>query len=102
MSSDLIISGGAILAYFVLSLFLPAVWLIVCKLVPALRDRVGLSYGVAIALSFAFTVFVVAESAQDLQPSIAGALLCAGLLFWQFTRAKAKLGANPVPDVTAQ
>lgn len=57
------------------SLVLPLVWLIVCKLVPApMVDPLG----------------------------IAGSLLAAGLLFWQLTRAKAKLGANPVSGVPAQ
>jgi hypothetical protein len=78
---------GYLIGAFAMSLLFAVVWLIICKTIPPLRRKLGVSYGVAIALSFVPSLVTVGGPSIL---NIIGTLLCAGLLFWQFKRAQKK------------
>lgn len=79
---------GMFIGSFAVSLFLAVVWLLIGKAIPPLRRRSGVSYGIAIALGFLPSFVTMGGPSAS---NMLAALLCAGLLFWQYTRAKAKL-----------
>jgi hypothetical protein len=78
---------GYLIGAFAMSLLFAVVWLIICKAIPPLRRKIGVSYGVAIAL--AFVPSLVTVGGPNIL-NIIGTLLCVGLLFWQFKRAQTK------------
>jgi len=82
---------GQMLGAFATSLLFAVVWLIICRVIPPLRKRLGVSYGVAIAL--ALVPPIVTVGGPNLL-NIVGALLCVGLLVWQYRRAKKKMLAS--------
>ncbi len=88
---------GHFIGFFLGTLILPVVWLIICKVIPPLRRRPGVSYGIAIALAFLPSLGFIARSfpSQLVASELLVGLLCAALLFWQYTRAKAKLRRAP-------
>ena len=75
---------GYFIGQFASFLILAAIWLIITKLIPPLRRRPSISYGVAMAL-----VALLALTQIGVSSSLA-AVLCEGLLFWQYRRALAK------------
>src|SRR5258705_2130285 len=77
---------AVLLAGFTLSLILPVLWLIICKIIRPLRRRPGISYGIAMALAFVWGLF---EIRGDSRVTIIGAPFAAAFLFWQYKRAKA-------------
>jgi hypothetical protein len=81
---------GYLAGAFAISLFFATVWLIICKVIPPLRRKLGVSYGVAIALAFLPALITIGVS-DAIYLNFLGAFLCAGLLFWQYKRAQAKL-----------
>ncbi len=85
---------GYLAGAFAMSLLFAAVWLIICKVVPPLRRKLGVSYGIAIALAFLPALLTIGAS-DAIHLNFLGAFLCAGLLFWQYKRAQAKLSALP-------
>lgn len=79
---------GYYFSQFIVSLLFASVYLLLSKMIPSQRNKLGINYSIAAILSFIPT-FVIADG-----PSISGiiaALLCVALLFWQYKRAKAKL-----------
>ena len=73
---------------FAVSLLFAALWLIVCKIIPPMRRRVGVSYSVAIVLAFLPPLIRLGG------PNYIGlwaALLCVGLLFWDYKRTIARV-----------
>ena len=79
---------GAFVGAFAVSLLFAALWLIVCKIIPSMRRRVGVSYSVAIVLAFLPPLIRLGG------PNYIGlwaALLCAGLLFWDYKRTIARV-----------
>jgi hypothetical protein len=89
---------GYMVGAFATSLLFAVVWLIICRIIPPLRKRIGVSYGVAIALAFVPS-FVTVGGPNVF--NIIGALLCVGLLFWQYKRAKKKQLATHQPTDAA-
>lgn len=85
---------GYIIGAFAMSLLFAAVWLIICKAIPPLRNKLGISYGVAIALAFVPSLVTIGGPNIF---NIIGTLICAGLLFWQFKRAQKKLSSSSAP-----
>ena len=79
---------GMFVGSFMVSLFFAVVWLLICKAIPPMRRKPGVSYGVAIGLAFV-PAFVTIGGPTFW--NVLAALLCAGLMYWQYTRAKAKL-----------
>ena len=79
---------GQFTGTFLISLLLATVWLIICKAIPPMRRKVGLSYGIAIVFAF-IPPLITLEGPTHI--NLIAALLCAGLLFWQYRRAKAKI-----------
>ena len=96
---------GMFVGSFFTSLLLAVVWLLICKAISPLRRRPGISYGVAIVLGFVPSVITIGGPSVS---NVLAALLCGGLLFWQYNRAKANCGsqspamANLVPNSTLQ
>jgi hypothetical protein len=78
---------GYMLGAFATSLLFAVVWLIICRIIPPLRKRLEVSYGVAIAL--ALVPSIVTVGGPNLL-NVVGALLCVGLLVWQYKRAQKK------------
>lgn len=80
---------GYVIGQFVMFLLVAAIWLIITKLIPPLRRRPGISYGVAMVL-----VVLLALTQIGLSPSLAftalAAVICEALLFWQYRRDRAK------------
>ena len=79
---------------FAMSLLFAAVWVIICKAIPPLRNKLSLCFGVAIAL--AFVPSLVTIGGPNIL-SIIASLICAGLLFWQFKRAQKKQSFTSAP-----
>jgi hypothetical protein len=75
---------GYLIGSFAIAILFAAVWLILCRFVPALRRRAGVSYGVAAGLACVPAL---------LQPdfpnwlSLEGTAICLVLLSWGYTRA---------------
>lgn len=86
MSAGLI---GYFFGAFVMSLLFAAVWLIICKLVPPLRKKPGISYGVAMVLAL-IPPFLTLGVSDTIIVNFVAAFACVGLLFWQYKRAQAK------------
>lgn len=80
---------GYLVGSFAMSLLFAVVWLIICKVVPALRTNIKASYGVAIGLAFV-PALLTAGTSDALVIDLLGAFLCANLLFWQLKRAQSK------------
>ncbi|MHB8425830.1 MAG: hypothetical protein ACYDB9_11905 [Gammaproteobacteria bacterium] len=92
---------GYLVGAFAMALLFAVVWLIICKVIPPLRRKLGVSYGIAMALAFVPSLITVGG------PNIfnlIGSLLCVGLLFWQYKRAQKKLlaSASQSDNVTSQ
>lgn len=82
---------AALVGSFITALFLVVLWLIISKTLPPLRQRLGVSYGIAIILAaLSPMVFVIRGYAVHVWDFI-GALSCAGLIFWKYRLALAKL-----------
>lgn len=81
---------GEILGSFVESLLLAVIWLIICKIIPPLRSKIGVSYGIAIALALV-PLFITVTPAGPNISGFVGTLLCVGLLILQYKRAKNKM-----------
>jgi hypothetical protein len=85
--------GAAQLGYFIgsfaMSLLFAAVWLIISKVIPPIRHRLRFSYGIAVVLAFLPPLITLGGPTAS---NLLGALLCAALLFWQYKRARRKLG----------
>lgn len=88
---------GMFVGSFATSLLFAVVWLLICKAIPPLRRRLGISYGVAIVLGFMPLLITIGGPSVS---NVIAALLCGGLLFWQYTRAKAKLRVSESSNVT--
>ena len=74
---------------FAASLLLAAVWLLACKASRTMREKVGASYAVAIALAFVPSVLVPTTS------NILAGLLCACVLFCGYKTSRAKPPPSP-------
>lgn len=92
---------------FLGTLVLPVVWLIICRVIPPLRRRPGVSCGIGIALAFLpSSSAVLALMRRNWVPLdflaalLLAFLLCSALLLWQYTRAKAKLLEAPSKSAT--
>ena len=75
--------AGHVLGIFGLSLAFALVWLVISKIVPPLRERVGFSYGIAAVLAFVPS-FITPRGPHAL--NLIGPVLCAGLILWQYRR----------------
>jgi hypothetical protein len=82
-------SVGLLIAF----LLLAGVWLIITMLIPSLRRRPRLCYGVAIALVLLFALVMLAEVSLRI-PAVAAAIISVALLSWQRRRAEAKQAAG--------
>lgn len=78
---------GSFLGSFAMSLLFAAVWLLICKTISPLRRRPGISYGIAVAFSFIPSLVTIGGPSVS---NVLAALLCAGLLAGQYSRAKEK------------
>lgn len=86
MSAGLI---GYFVGSFVMSLLVAIIWLIICKVVPPLRKKPRVAYGVAMVLALVPPLLTIGVS-DAIAINFAGAFVCIGLLFWQYKRAQAK------------
>jgi len=77
--------AGYVLGVFGLSLAFALIWLVISKIIPPLRERVGLSYGIAAVL--AFVPLFIAPNALN----VIGPVLCVGLILWQYSRDRKRL-----------
>lgn len=78
---------GYLIGSFGMSLFIAVVWLLICKVIPAMRRKIASSYGIAMAL--ALVPGFISVSGINIY-NIVGAFLCIALLFWQMKRAQAR------------
>jgi hypothetical protein len=82
---------AAFVASFITALFLVMMWLVICKTLPPLRQKLGISYGIAITLAvLSPMVFVIRGYGVHLWDFM-GALSCAGLIFWKYRLVLAKI-----------
>jgi hypothetical protein len=81
---------GAFVGAFCASLFVAAIWLIICMIIPPLKRRPVASYGIAMVLGGGLQLIIY--GGPDVHNYIA-ALLVVVILYWQMKRAKAKLAA---------
>lgn len=89
--------AGQFVGAFAVALLFAVVWLIICMVIPPMRRRPGVSYGIAIALSFVPSLINVdGPTASNLLAS----LLCVPLLLWQMKRAQAKARAAAIATST--
>lgn len=79
---------GYVVGVFGLSLAFALIWLVISKIVPPLRERLGLSYAVAAVLAFVPS-FISPHGPNVL--NLIGPLLCVCLLFWQYRRDRKRL-----------
>ena len=79
---------GYFIGAILLSLLFGAVGLIICSAIPPLRKNIGVSHGIAIALTFVPS-FVTIDGPNIMD--ISGSLFSAGLLFWRYKRKQKKL-----------
>jgi len=77
--------AGYVLGVFGLSLAFVLIWLVISKIIPPLRERVGLSYGIAAVLAFV-PPFIAPGILNFIGP-----VLCAGLILWQYGRDRKRL-----------
>lgn len=82
---------GAFIGSFAISLLFAVVWLLVTLLIPPIRRRPVVSYGVSMAVAFLPTFITMGGPDAS---NLLAAALCAALLFWQLRRAQAKLAAK--------
>jgi len=74
---------------FIAAVYLVLAWIVVCKTLPLLRQRLGVTYGMAIALAgFSPMVLIIKGYPPDFWDFM-GALFCAGLLFLKYRHALA-------------
>jgi predicted tellurium resistance membrane protein TerC len=74
---------------FITAVFLVMAWIVICKTLPPLRQRLGVTYGIAIALAvLSPIIFIIRGYAVHLWDFM-GALFCAGLVFWKYRHALA-------------
>lgn len=76
---------GYVIGQFVVFLLVAAIWLIITKFIPPLRRRLGVSYGVAMALVVLLALTQIGVS-QSLAFTLVAAIICEALLFWQYRR----------------
>ena len=74
---------GYVIGGLGMSLLFTLVWLVIAKLIPGLRDRLGLTYGIAGVL--AFVPSLVAPRGPNVL-NLIGPVICVGLLIWQYRR----------------
>jgi len=84
---------GYLFGQFLIFLVVAAIWLIVTKLIPPLRRRPGVSYGVAMALVLLASLTQIHASSWLVLTGVAF-LLCEALLFWQYRRERTKQAKN--------
>jgi hypothetical protein len=80
--------AGYALGVFGASVALALIWLVISKLMPSLRQRLGISYSIAALLAFVPS-FVAPHGLNVL--SLIGPVVCVGLLFWQYRRDRERL-----------
>lgn len=86
MSAGLI---GYVFGQFIMFLLVAVVWLIITKLIPPLRRRPGVSYGVAMVLVVLLALTQIGVSSSLALTTVA-AIVCEALLFWQYRRDRSK------------
>lgn len=86
MSAGLI---GYFVGSFAMSLLFAAIWLIICKVMPPMKMKPGVAYGVAMALAFVPPLLTIGVS-DVIVVNFVAAFACVGLLFWQYKRGQAK------------
>lgn len=82
---------AGVVGSFFTALFLVVAWLVICRILPPLRQRHSVCYGIAIALAVLSPMVLVFRGFTPHIWDLMGALLCAGLVFWKYRRALAKL-----------
>lgn len=80
---------GYVIGQFVMFLLVAAIWLIITKLIPPLRRRPGISYGVAMVLVVLLALTQIGVSSSLALTAVA-VVVCEALLFWQYRRDRAK------------
>jgi len=69
---------------FFLPMVLAIVWLAICRIVPPLRERLRVCYGIAMAPPVLSLVDLVVRGYTMNFWNFSGALLCVGLIFWRY------------------
>ena len=82
---------GEIIGGLIATILLPVVWLIACKIIPKLRRKISVSYGVAITLATFIFLFLAVFGGNRMNAlGLIGALLGPVLLFFDYRRAQRK------------
>jgi drug/metabolite transporter (DMT)-like permease len=89
--------AGYIVGAMLISLLLPIVWLLIARVIPSIRARVGLAYGIAMVLAWptAFLRPQVDPGDPITSPDLLlGSLLGTAALYFLMLRAKKKTGVD--------
>jgi uncharacterized membrane protein (DUF441 family) len=73
---------------FITAVVLVMAWIIVYKIFPPLRQRLGLTYGIAITLAVLSPMVFIIRGYSVHFWDFMGALLCASLVFWKYRHAQ--------------
>lgn len=82
---------SAFVGSFLYALVLAALWLGICRVLPPLRKRLHVSYGIAMAISVMSLIGILVKGYAVNYLNLLGALFCTCLIFWKYRHALAKL-----------